>query len=92
MPGVPASLMSTTSSPSRDASDDVFALGHLVVLVQGLESAPRDVVRAEERARVARVLAVDDVGPTKELERARREIAQVPNRCRDEHQLSDGPR
>jgi len=72
--------------------DHVFALGDFIVLVQRLEATTaRDAVRTEEHARVPGVLAVDHIGASKELQCSWRQIAQIPERRRDQHQLSFGP-
>jgi len=47
-------------------------------------------VGAEERARPTRVLAVDDVGALKQFKSASRDVAEIPERRRDEDELTSG--
>src|ERR1019366_8616216 len=69
---------------------DDLTLSGFVVLVQRVQTpSGGNVVRAKERARVSRVLAVDDVRAREEIESSAREIAEVTQRRRHEHQLTD---
>ena len=72
--------------PRRDARDHPSAFGHLVVLVQRPEPSARgNGVCAEQRPRVASVLAVDDISPTKKIQGPAGEVPEIADRRRDEH-------